>query len=105
MVTIEYEPNHRMRMSDLAEKVALTRSGVTRAVKRLVARGFLERKPCPEDGRGIYAILTPSGQRAREASFPPQRQVIEQHFVSQLTQDELAWLETIFDRIHKSVKP
>ncbi|MDX6532575.1 MAG: hypothetical protein QOJ13_2933 [Gaiellales bacterium] len=54
----------RMRMSDLADAVWLSRSGVTRLVDRLERDSLVERRACPSDARGAYAVITEQG-RAR----------------------------------------
>lgn len=50
-----------LRMSDLAERLLLSRSGLTRRVDSMVRAGLVERRSCPADGRGAYASLTPAG--------------------------------------------
>jgi DNA-binding MarR family transcriptional regulator len=63
-------PDRRLRMSVLAERVLLSRSGITRLVDRLVAAGFVERSACASDARGAEAALTAKGRdRLREASL------------------------------------
>jgi DNA-binding MarR family transcriptional regulator len=58
----------RMRMSDLADAVWLSRSGVTRLVDRLERDGLVERRACPSDARGAFAVITERGrQRFGEA--------------------------------------
>lgn len=62
-------PGRRLRMSTLAERVLLSRSGITRLVDRLVADGTVMRTACPTDARGAEATLTPIGlERLRAAS-------------------------------------
>jgi DNA-binding MarR family transcriptional regulator len=56
-------PDGRMRMSELADSVLLSRSGLTRLVDRLAADGLVERIQCPEDARGLYAAITEAGRR------------------------------------------
>jgi len=53
-----------LRMKDLAERVLLTKSGITRLVDRLVERGFVTRHECAVDRRGQYAALTDEGREA-----------------------------------------
>ena len=48
----------QMRMCDLAERVQLSRSGLTRLVDRLEREGLIERCSCEHDARGAYACLT-----------------------------------------------
>src|SRR3978361_1314617 len=54
-------PNHRLRMSEIAKAVLLSRSGCTRLVDRLVAQRYLTRHAATTDGRGLYAQLTDTG--------------------------------------------
>jgi DNA-binding MarR family transcriptional regulator len=62
-------PGRRLRMSALADRVLLSRSGITRLVDRLVASGMAERSACSSDARGAEAVLTPAGlERLRAAS-------------------------------------
>jgi DNA-binding MarR family transcriptional regulator len=62
-------PDRRLRMSVLADRVLLSRSGITRLVDRLVAAGMVERSQCSTDARGAEAALTPAGlERLRAAS-------------------------------------
>src|SRR6478752_6991831 len=62
-------PDRRLRMSVLADRVLLSRSGITRLVDRLVAAGMVERSQCSTDARGAEAALTRAGlDRLRGAS-------------------------------------
>jgi len=45
-------------MSELADLVLLTRSGITRLVDRMIEAGLIVREPCPGDRRGYYAVIT-----------------------------------------------
>src|SRR5687768_12834133 len=47
-----------LRMNDLASRVVLTKSGMTRLVDRLEKSGLVERRICPTDRRGFNAVLT-----------------------------------------------
>src|SRR3954463_15964703 len=61
LVNRESAPDRQMRMSELADAVLLSRSGLTRLVERLEREGLLERADCPGDARGSYAVLTDAG--------------------------------------------
>src|ERR1700736_2808802 len=61
-------PDHRLAMSSLAERIMLTRSGITRLIDGLVEAGWIERVSCKEDARMSYAHLTDSGyEKLRDA--------------------------------------
>lgn len=54
-------PDHELRITELATQVGLNQSSTTRLVARLEAKGLVVRDTCPDDGRGIYAVLTEDG--------------------------------------------
>jgi DNA-binding MarR family transcriptional regulator len=69
LLQLAMSPGRRLRMSVLADRVLLSRSGITRLVDRLVASGMVERSACTTDARGAEAALTPAGlERLRQAS-------------------------------------
>lgn len=73
--------DRKLRMSDLALGIVLTRSGVTRLVDRLERDGLVERCQCSSDGRGAEAQLTDVGlERLREASKVHLRGIDEYYF-------------------------
>lgn len=83
-------PGRRLRMHQLADRVLLSRSGVTRLIDRLVGDGSVERDPCVTDARGAEAVLTPAGlSRLRNASLTHLRG-IEDHFVAAIESGDLA---------------
>ena len=68
LITLITDPARTMRMTDLAERVLTSPSGMTRAVAALADQGLIEREPDPADGRSVVARLTPLGvRRLREA--------------------------------------
>src|SRR3954470_10080754 len=82
-------PARRLRMSQLAQQVLLSKSGVTRLVDRLVADGLIERSACSSDARGAEAVLTPAGLERLRAAARTHLRGIDRYFVSALTADEL----------------
>ena len=64
LVHLSEEPEHSMRMTDLAGRLRLSPSGITRRVDGLVRAGLVERRQCPSDRRGSNAVLTDEGLRA-----------------------------------------
>ncbi|MDA0647325.1 MarR family winged helix-turn-helix transcriptional regulator [Nonomuraea ferruginea] len=60
-------PDKELRVNDLAQKIGLNQSSATRLVSRLESKGVARRDVCADDGRGVYAVLTPEGEAlARE---------------------------------------
>jgi len=88
LLALEDAPNQRLKMSDLADQVLLSKSGLTRLVDRLEAKGYIKREACRADRRVAYAVITPAGLKAREGSWPTYRAAIQEHFASQLSDEE-----------------
>ncbi len=76
-------------MTELADRVLLSRSGLTRLVDRLVRAELVRREPCIDDARGMYAVLTDDGVgQLRSASHVHLAGVVE-HFVRRFNRHEL----------------
>ncbi|MBX6390466.1 MAG: MarR family transcriptional regulator [Frankia sp.] len=99
LVQLSESPAGALRMSELANAVLLSRSGLTRLVDRLVREGLVERRSCPSDLRGTLAVLTPAGlARLRDASGTHLRGVAR-HVLSHYTPDELELLGELLERL------
>ncbi len=70
LVQLSEASDRQMRMRPLADAVTATKSGVTRAVNRLVEAGWVRRVPCPDDRRGALAELTDAGAAKLAAASP-----------------------------------
>jgi DNA-binding MarR family transcriptional regulator len=92
-------PDHRMRMADLASRVLLTRSGMTRLVDRLVQLGYVERCAAEGDGRGAFAQLTEAGAAALGAAQRTHRRGVRTEFLAKLPEDDQAALGKAWGRL------
>ncbi len=72
---------------DVQRRVLVSSGGITYLVDRLVERGLVERRPCPEDRRAIYAALTDEGRQLLGRIFPLHAGAVERA-VSGLDEDE-----------------
>lgn len=78
LVRLNRSPGGALRMSDLAAQTGLTRSGLTRALDRLVEAKLCARANCDLDRRGTYAVLTDEGRiRVEEAIKSHERDITE----------------------------
>jgi DNA-binding MarR family transcriptional regulator len=105
LLRLARSPGHRLRMCDLAAQVALSPSGLTRAIDRLEEAGFVVREHCAEDRRVSYASLTPEGLARIEAAVPVHLQHLDEYFVSVLTPEELEQLGTTMRKVRDHVNP
>ena len=99
LVQLATAEERRLRMSDLAERLLLSRSGATRLVDRLVADGLVERVSCESDRRGQGAQVTEVGHDRLRAATPTHLRGVAEHFVDRLSSDELAALERALARL------
>jgi DNA-binding MarR family transcriptional regulator len=104
LVALWEAPGQRLRLSELADAVVISRSGLTRLVDRLEAAGYLRREPCPGDRRGAYAVLTPAGRAAQLAAWPVYARGIAAYFAQQLTEDEAVVLREALGRVEAGVR-
>lgn len=70
LVVLSEAPQRQLRMRELADAVTTTRSGVTRAISRLVDTGWVRRVECEDDKRGTLAELTAAGAEKLAAASP-----------------------------------
>ena len=79
----------RLRMGELAERLLLSRSGLTRLVDRLERRDLVVRERCKEDARGLFARITPAGRELFEAARPAHLDGVRRHYLSRLDEAEI----------------
>jgi DNA-binding MarR family transcriptional regulator len=105
LLRLARSPRHRLRMTELAGQSTLTNSGLTRLVDRLERSGLVRREPCPDDGRGFYAVLTGAGHERLLTAVPKHLDTVERTFTGVLDADELDALLQALRKIRAVVKP
>lgn len=93
LVQLAAAGEHRLRMSELADRLLLSRSGATRLIDRLVADGLVERASCESDRRGQWAALTDVGYRRLREATPTHLRGVATHFLDRLSPEDLMGLE------------
>jgi DNA-binding MarR family transcriptional regulator len=88
-----------LRMTELANRALISRSGMTRRVARLVDEGLVRRADAGADGRGVIVALTDAGVARLVGTAPAHARGITAYFVSRLDDHELAVLESALDRV------
>jgi DNA-binding MarR family transcriptional regulator len=92
-------PERRLRMAELARRVVLSRSGLTRLVDRLEAEELLTRDRVGGDRRGAYAVLTQAGMDAMRSAWPVYEHGIKRYFATALSDSEANTLEALLAKI------
>ncbi len=99
LVQLACAPSGRLRMHELAERVLLSRSGVTRLVDRLEVEGLVRRATCTSDARGAFAALTDAGLARLRGATPVHLDGVRRHFADLLRPAELDQLATLSERL------
>jgi DNA-binding MarR family transcriptional regulator len=92
-------PGQRLRMTQLADSVLLSRSGLTRLVDRLERDGLVTRASCPGDARGTNAVLTEAGRDRLRAAAPTHLRGIAEHVTGRLSDDEVTLLKELMSKL------
>ena len=91
-------PGRRLRMSELADAVLLSPSGITRLVDRLEREGLVARVRAGDDARGAYATLTDRGRHRLRAATATHLASVRGHFLDALSDDERRLLADVWAR-------
>jgi DNA-binding MarR family transcriptional regulator len=89
----------QLRMTELAARALISRSGMTRRVARLVDEGLVRRADADADGRGVVVALTDAGVARLAETAPAHARGISKLFVEQLDDQELATLEQALGKV------
>jgi DNA-binding MarR family transcriptional regulator len=99
LAALSEAPGRRLRLSDLADEVVLSRSGLTRLLDRVEAAGLIRRERSADDRRGAYAVMTPAGEAALLAAWPDYARGIARHFADHLSPQEKRVLAAALSRV------
>lgn len=90
LMNLSEAPERSLRMSELANYVSITVSGMSRVVERLSRQGLVERVRAESDGRGQVAVLTPAGLARLEQAWPAHLASVRCHVMDHLRGIDLA---------------
>jgi DNA-binding MarR family transcriptional regulator len=91
--------DRRMRRVDLAERLVLTASGVTRLLDGLEQSGYVDRDSCASDRRVTYAVLTDTGLEKLRTASTSHVADIRSYFESRFEAEELDQLVGLLNRL------
>ncbi|MEZ5229520.1 MAG: MarR family transcriptional regulator [Acidimicrobiales bacterium] len=103
LVHLSEAPERRLRMSQLASTVLVSKSRLTYRIDRLVAKGLIDRVDCPNDGRGTNALLTDEGFRQLEAAAPGHVDDVRRYLIDLIEPDEFEAFRNIFTRVEAAL--
>jgi DNA-binding MarR family transcriptional regulator len=99
LLHLSHAEGERLRRVDLAERVVLTASGITRLLEGLERSGFVVKEHCTSDARVSYAKLTSAGREKLRAAGVTHLRGIDDLFVGRYSGSELATLADLFSRL------
>jgi DNA-binding MarR family transcriptional regulator len=105
LVQLALADDRRLRMSELAERVVLSRSGVSRLVDRLEATGLVVRAACKDDARVSWATLTDAGFARLQDASPVHLRGVETHFLAQIPDDDREALVRALETVVRGLGP
>src|SRR5436853_436110 len=88
-----------LRMTELADRALISRSGMTRRVARLVEEGLVRRADAEADGRGVVVALTEAGIARLAETVPVHLRGVSELFLAKLDHHELAVLQNALENI------
>jgi DNA-binding MarR family transcriptional regulator len=95
LVQLVEAPERRLRMTELAQRVLISRSGLTRLVDRLEREGLVRREACDDDARGLFAVLTEDGFNRLRRAAPTHLRGVANYALDRLDDDQTAALAEI----------
>ncbi|MBD2018954.1 MarR family transcriptional regulator [Leptolyngbya sp. FACHB-36] len=98
-------PDQRLRLSELADAVLLSRSNLTRLLDRLEKAGLLTREACPSDRRGTFAVLTPAGATLQQQMWEIYSQRIAEDLSAHLEDGDVRVMTNALSQILKAEQP
>ncbi|WP_051792037.1 MarR family winged helix-turn-helix transcriptional regulator [Amycolatopsis jejuensis] len=99
LVALDAAPDRRTRMSELAGLLGSTKSRLSHQIGKLETAGLVERRPDPDDKRGVITALTDAGYQVLAAAAPTHVRGAREHLIDLLTPEEQTTVSTAFMRV------
>jgi DNA-binding MarR family transcriptional regulator len=99
LLVLNSAPDRRLRMTELGDRVVVSRTRVSRIVDEMVAAGLVTREPDPGDRRCWYAAITREGRSTLKRAAPVYLRGIEAHFSRHLSVEEKRVMRQGLERV------
>ena len=105
LVELSDAPGHQLRMTELADRTAQSRSRLSHQFSRMEDKELVRREECTGDKRGTFAVITPRGRAIIERIAPSHVDSVRRHFIDQMCPGHLTVLtdayEPVLDRLRR----
>jgi DNA-binding MarR family transcriptional regulator len=88
-----------LRQNELERRLLFKQYNLSRLLDRLEESKYVERRQCPEDGRGYIVAITAAGRQFQKRVWPAYREAIARHFGGKLTNKEAAELGRLLKKL------
>jgi DNA-binding MarR family transcriptional regulator len=105
LVPLSEHPDGVVRARDLGTSLGWDRSRLSHLLKRMEARGLLERKNCSSDARGLDVEITVDGRNAIQHAAPGHVEFVRTHFFDRLTRAEQDALASVSQKLIAALQP
>ena len=92
-------PTGSLRMTELADEVVYSRSGLTYQAGQMEKAGWVERGPSPDDDRGVTVTITDAGREQLARALPGHVEVLRELLFATLTEDDVSALATLLEPV------
>jgi DNA-binding MarR family transcriptional regulator len=99
LVQLNEAPDRRLRMTELASAVLLSKSGLTRVIDRMLEAGLVQRHADQDDRRGVVVTLTERGWAQLRTAAPTHLEGVQRHFAALLDSDEARVIAAALGRV------
>ena len=101
LVVLSEQPGNRLRMTELARRVVVSKSSLTYQIGKLEKAGLVRRERHESDERGILAVLTDTGKELLQATAPGHVTTVREYLIDLFTPDQLAQLGSFMQVVHE----
>ncbi len=99
LVRLSEADRRALRMAELADSVNYSRSRVTHTIARMEAAGYVERRQCPDDGRGVVAFMTEAGYAKLVEAAPVHVESVRRALIEVANDEDLQAIGRVFSNV------
>lgn len=99
LIELERAGEAGLRPFELEHALLLPQYGLSRLLDRIEKKGYLERRPCAEDRRGLNIVITPDGKALRQRMWPVYAGAIRENLSDRLSADKLETLRHLLSQV------
>src|ERR1700761_1406582 len=104
LVELSEAPQRRMRMTELADRTAQSRSRLSHQINRMEMKGLVIREGCEGDKRGTFAVLTAHGMATISKVAPYHVASVREHFLDQVDPAELTAATNAYEPVLEKLR-